>query len=89
MLEPLAFIFSNNWQNSIQIKNNSSIFVYRRGCLLYHLSTEKLLVFENGRQYVIYSKKNEPRLSVVGAFICCLTFDCLNNIGLFVSIFVR
>lgn len=50
---------------------------------------EKLLVFENGRQYVIYSKKNEPRLSVVGAFICCLTFDCLNNIGLFVSIFVR
>nr|DAO62618.1 MAG TPA: hypothetical protein [Caudoviricetes sp.] len=42
--------------------------MYRRGCLLYHLSIEKLLVFENERQYAIYSKRNEPRLSVVGAF---------------------
>nr|DAS37588.1 MAG TPA: hypothetical protein [Caudoviricetes sp.] len=44
------------------------IFVYRRGCLLYHLSTEKLLIFESERQYAIYSKRNEPRLSVVRAF---------------------
>nr|DAP75144.1 MAG TPA: Putative Holin-like Toxin (Hol-Tox) [Caudoviricetes sp.] len=43
--------------------------MYRRGCLLYHLSTEKLLIFEGGRQYVIYSKRNEPRLSVVEAFM--------------------
>nr|DAX88657.1 MAG TPA: hypothetical protein [Caudoviricetes sp.] len=42
--------------------------MYRRECLLYHLSTKKLLVFKNGRQYIIYSKRNEPRLSVVGAF---------------------
>nr|DAL70236.1 MAG TPA: hypothetical protein [Caudoviricetes sp.] len=60
------------------------IFVYRRGCLLYHLSTEKLLIFESGRQYVIYSIKNEPRLSVVGAFLFCvylLTFACIKYVS--------
>ncbi len=40
------FVYSdNNWSNSIQIKKNNSIFVYRRECLLYHLSIEKLLDF--------------------------------------------
>lgn len=42
-----------------KLKNNS-IFVHRRGCLLYHLSTEKLLDFRGERQYAIYSKRNEP-----------------------------
>nr|DAS92661.1 MAG TPA: hypothetical protein [Caudoviricetes sp.] len=35
---------------------------------MYHLSIEKLLDFRGERQCVIYSKRNEPRLSVVGAF---------------------
>lgn len=42
---------------------------------------EKLLISESERQYVIYSKRNEPRLSVVGAFGCMLlSISCLTNL---------
>lgn len=53
------------------------------------ISLWKVASFRNREVIRYLFQKNEPRLSVVGAFICCLTFDCLNNIGLFVSIFVR